>query len=120
MNDDERNRLSTLETVISTMSSKFDVFVSNMSSHIEGEQKKSDKILEQTTLHNGRMKSLELWQARIQGGRSALGVVWSVLVVFVIASIFGMFRMYVEFQSVKQILLKAEVASQLQDYYNNK
>lgn len=50
------------------------------------QDKSLEKILEQTTAHNGRMKKLESWQSFLKGGLAVITVLIVPILLFMINS----------------------------------
>ena len=67
-----------------------------------GHQKDEIKKLNNTIdTHNGRLTKMESAILLFQGAKIAIKGVWGLLGVFLIAIVFGLFTMYIEFQSFK-------------------
>ena len=57
--------------------------------------------------HNGRLTKMEMLHERLKGAKMATRTVWGVLSVFVVASTFGLFNMYVAFQQLPYVIDQA-------------
>lgn len=63
------------------------------------------EVKEQTTKTNGRVSKLESWRDMMKGASIATKIFWSGMSVFVIASIVGVFQMYMEYDKIDYVIV---------------
>lgn len=67
--------------------SALDILFKNITEKFDSVHKKLDEILDQTTLHNGRMSKLELWRSYITGGLAVIIMLLVPVVISLLTSI---------------------------------
>ena len=75
--------------------------LSDLVKYNETQDQKTTLILNQVQKTNGRVTKIELWKAKLKGASSVLKGVWGILGVFVVASIFGIFQMYLAINRIE-------------------
>lgn len=78
-------------------------------------KEKLDFILTQTTATNGKVANLQEWRLRTEGAGGAIKAVWTFVAVYVVAATFGLFTMYIQFQSIDYKITTA-ITNALTDY----
>lgn len=99
-------RLNKLEKVVTDVSTSLAVFIQETKDYHNNQDTKLEKILDQTTKHNGRMTKIELWKAGLDGGAKATMGIWAFMSVFIIAATFGIFQMYITVQELSSIVAR--------------
>lgn len=100
---DERRRIATIEEIIKDLPSILTHIEDTLKNHTDAHTRielSVRKVDEKISFTNGKVADLIKWREQVKGASMALKGVWGLLAIFVVASIFGMFYMWVEFQSI--------------------
>jgi hypothetical protein len=90
-------------------------FMGEIKDHIKDTHQAIDRNTRLLEKHNGRLSKVEAWKLRLQGMQIATKTIWGLLSVFIVASVFGLFNMYVTYQTLPHTVADI-VKEELQDY----
>ena len=94
-----------------------DILAEHTKANIRIENSVSE-VDQKVTFTNGKVAELIRWREQVKGASTALKGIWGVLAIFVITAIFGVFWMWVEFQSLDD-KIRNTLASELENYEFN-
>jgi len=107
MEKELEQKIDNLGTCLNKLHTKFELFHQTLEINTG--------VLEK---HNGRLKKVEEWKLRIDGGKAVINAMWLVLGVFFIASVFGLFNMYVTVARLPEVV-ELQVIGLIEKKINN-